>query len=107
MGFEGHHHSEETKLKMSLIHRGKPSWNKGKKTPEETKRKISLILKGRKFSEEVRKHMSEAHRIYPDSIQTRLTGEMTQKLDKLVEKGIYSNRSEAVRDAIRRLRKNK
>jgi hypothetical protein len=106
MGFEGHHHSEETKLKMSLIRRGKPSWNKGKKTPEETKRKLSLANKGKRKSEETKNKMSEAHRIYPSSIQIRLTKEMMQELDKLVEKGIYSNRSEAVRDAVRRLNEN-
>jgi len=37
-------------------------------------------------------------------IQIRLTKELIEKIDKFVEKGIYPNRSEAVRDAVRRLR---
>ena len=37
-------------------------------------------------------------------VQVRLTVELIEKIDKLVENGIYPNRSEAVRDAVRRLR---
>ena len=37
-------------------------------------------------------------------IQVRLTRELIEKIDNLVEKGIYPNRSEAVRDAVRRLK---
>ena len=37
-------------------------------------------------------------------IQIRLTKELIEKIDKLIEKGIYPNRSEAVRDAVRKLR---
>ena len=37
-------------------------------------------------------------------IQIRLTKELIEKIDSLIEKGIYPNRSEAVRDAVRRLR---
>jgi putative addiction module CopG family antidote len=37
-------------------------------------------------------------------IQVRLTKELLEKIDRLVEKGIYPNRSEAIRDAVRRLR---
>ena len=37
-------------------------------------------------------------------IQIRLTKELVEKVDKMVEKGIYPNRSEAVRDAVRRLK---
>jgi len=37
-------------------------------------------------------------------IQIRLTRELIEKLDVLIEKGFYPNRSEAVRDAVRRLR---
>jgi len=37
-------------------------------------------------------------------VQIRLTRELVEKIDKLVEVGLYPNRSEAVRDAVRRLR---
>jgi Arc/MetJ-type ribon-helix-helix transcriptional regulator len=39
-----------------------------------------------------------------DPVQIRLTRELVEKVDKLVEVGMYPNRSEAVRDAVRRLR---
>jgi len=37
-------------------------------------------------------------------VQIRLTIELIEKIDNLIEKGMYPNRSEAVRDAVRRLR---
>jgi len=37
-------------------------------------------------------------------IQIRLTRELIEKVDKLIEKGLYPNRSEAIRDAVRKLR---
>jgi Arc/MetJ-type ribon-helix-helix transcriptional regulator len=37
-------------------------------------------------------------------VQIRLTIELIEKIDKLIENGMYPNRSEAVRDAVRRLR---
>ena len=39
-------------------------------------------------------------------VQIRLTIELIEKIDKMVENGLYPNRSEAVRDAVRRLRLN-
>mgnify|MGYP001567168099 CR=1 FL=1 len=40
--------SEETKLKISLSHKGKPSGYKGKRHSKETKEKISLYMTGKK-----------------------------------------------------------
>jgi Arc/MetJ-type ribon-helix-helix transcriptional regulator len=37
------------------------------------------------------------------TIQIRLTKEQITDIDKLINKGIYPNRSEAIRDAVRRL----
>ena len=37
-------------------------------------------------------------------VQIRLTIELIEKIDKLIDNGMYPNRSEAVRDAVRRLR---
>ncbi len=38
-----------------------------------------------------------------ETFQVRLTGDLIKMVDKLVEQGIYSSRSEAVRDAVRKL----
>jgi len=38
-----------------------------------------------------------------DTIQIRLTPKLVDKVDKLVDTGIYANRSDAIRDAVRRL----
>ena len=61
---KGHHHSEETKLKMSEARKGRPAWNKdlkGRHHTEETKKKMSESHKGRIFTEETKKKMSEAN----------------------------------------------
>lgn len=36
-------------------------------------------------------------------VQIRLTGKQVKELDNLVQKGIYPSRSEAVRDAVRKI----
>ena len=41
-----------------------------------------------------------------DPIQIRLTRELIAKIDVMIDNGVYPNRSEAVRDAVRRLRAN-
>jgi len=38
-----------------------------------------------------------------ETLQVRLTGDLIKMVDRLVERGIYSSRSEAVRDAVRKL----
>ena len=35
-------------------------------------------------------------------VQVRLTEKIIERLDELVEKGMYSNRSQVIRDAVRR-----
>lgn len=60
---KGFKHTEETKRKMSESQKGKH--NEGHVQTEETRQKISEKLKGvkkPKFSEEHRKHISEAHK---------------------------------------------
>ena len=37
------------------------------------------------------------------TVQIRLTDKLVEKLDELVKEGFYPNKSEAVRDAVRRL----
>ena len=69
----GKHHSEETKRKLSELHKGeknpfygKPTWSKGKHFSEEHKRKLSEAHKGNQshlgkcHSEETRRKLSDA-----------------------------------------------
>ena len=59
----GRIHSEETKQKMSIAHKGKrlgiSTWNKGGKMSDKWKEKISKANKGRKFTEEHRRKLSK------------------------------------------------
>ena len=45
-GFTGYH-TEETKQKLSEIHKGKPTWNKGLHNSEEARKKMSEAKKGK------------------------------------------------------------
>lgn len=38
-----------------------------------------------------------------DTLQLRLSHGLLERLDKLVETGVYANRSDVIRDAVRRL----
>jgi hypothetical protein len=53
-------HSEEAKLKMSLIKKGKKAWNKGLPMSEEQKIKLSIANKG-KLSWNAGKRLTEKH----------------------------------------------
>ncbi len=67
----GTHASEETKRKLSQIHKGKPTWIKGKHHSEETRRKISLGGRGPRRSKETRLRISLAKRGIPKSEETK------------------------------------
>ena len=61
--------SLETRQKISVANKGKPSWQKGKPSPmkgiprsEETRQKISIANKGRVFSEEHRQKLSASNK---------------------------------------------
>jgi len=60
----GQKHSEVSKRKISEAKRGLTPWNKGKTGiySEETLRKIGDASRRRKYTEETRRRMSEAHR---------------------------------------------
>lgn len=86
----GHHHSEETKQKLSDSHKGNKS-HLGYSHSEETKRKISLSktgkcvgmnnpFYGKKHSEETRKKISEAGKGRLHSEETKKKMKEAQKL---------------------------
>src|SRR3990172_3134387 len=77
VGMLGKVHSEESKEKMSLSHKGQKAWNKGKTWSEETRNKIRLKVKetwnkepyrmsiinyrkGKKHSEETKRKISQS-----------------------------------------------
>lgn len=66
--------SEETKKKLSEIHKGRTPWIKGKHHTEETKRKLSEAQKGVKrgpLSEDQKRKQSEAMKGHTVSEETR------------------------------------
>jgi len=86
---KGKHPSEETLKKMSEVHKGIPSPMKGKKgrvVSEETRRKLSERMSGKnhpnygkKFSDELRKKLSESHK------GIRLSEESRKKVSEAVK----------------------
>lgn len=78
--FKGKIHTSETKRTMSLAHRGKMPWNKGKSWSEETKSKISAKLQGNKLSMETRNKMSISRK-------GRYTSEITREKLSIALKG--------------------
>lgn len=94
--------SEETKRKLSEIHKGKkPSpymlqraieANTGRKFSEETKRKISESQKGKKISEKARMKLSNARK------GTKLSPETRKKISEKVRKSWTIERRKAFGD---------
>mgnify|MGYP003289620149 CR=1 FL=1 len=71
---KGHKESEETKRRKSLSHKGLKVWNKGIKYSEELCHKLSESQKGKKkkpFTQEHRKHLSEAMKKRPVSEEVK------------------------------------
>ena len=92
----GTHHSEETRKKLSITHKGQSPWNKGipspKKgipLPEETRKKLSEALKGRPLSEETKQKISRALKGRGPNKGTHLSEETRKKLS-ISKKGIPS-----------------
>lgn len=57
---KGKKFSEESKLKMSISHKGATPWNKELKTPDDVKLKQRLAKLGKKLSTETRIKMSQS-----------------------------------------------
>lgn len=94
-GSTGFHHTEETKRKISEVHKGRhhseetkrklSDANKGRHRSEETKRKLSEVHKGNRPSEETRQKMSETRKGKHKSEEWRRKISEAQKGKKLSE----------------------
>ena len=62
MAHRGKHCSKETRQKISEAMRGEKSPIYGKHLPKETRQKISEAMRGKKHSDETKRKMSESHR---------------------------------------------
>jgi len=70
----GTHHTEETKLKMSKSHKGKPNGRLGKHHSKETKEKISEYRKGQSPPMIGKHHSEETKRKLSKSLKGKLKG---------------------------------
>lgn len=81
-GGEFFNHSEESKIKMSLLKKGKYDGvnnpNYGKHFTEESKLKISLANKGRKLTEEQRLNISKGHIGIPSKCKGKVRTTVTK-----------------------------
>jgi len=59
---QGQKRSLESKLKMSISHKGKPGLRKGRKLTKEQRKRLSEAHKGYKHSEEQKRKIAEANR---------------------------------------------
>jgi hypothetical protein len=78
----GRKQTEETKLKISLARKGKPSSNKNKPLSEEHKQNISKSNIGKILSEEHKRKIAEALKGKPLSEETKLKMSLAQKGEK-------------------------
>lgn len=85
----------EQRQKMSEAHKGRPATNKGKHHTEETKAKLSRIMKeignkppsakGRKHTEEAKRKIGEAHKGFNPFAVTPMTDEWKAKCVKAIK----------------------
>jgi len=62
--------SEETKRKISLAHKGKPTWIKGKHHSEDARRRMSLAMKGRiAWNKGLTKSCDDRVRLYSEKLR--------------------------------------
>lgn len=73
--FKGKRHTDETKIKLSELAKGRPSAFKGKKHSNESKQKLSNTLKGRVITKEWREKLSKAGkgRVVSDETKRKLS----------------------------------
>lgn len=82
----GRKHSEETKKKIGLLGKGRPSPNKGKKASPETIAKMSLAFKGKapQVTEEQRIKGKKLRRIFVDNKKTGVNAEIAREIKLLL-----------------------
>lgn len=80
-------HTNETKLKISLTKKGKPSNRKGVKLSKATKEKISLAKKGFKHSLEVRQKMSNSRKGSDNAFYNKVHSKITKDKMSLAKIG--------------------
>lgn len=75
-------HSMETRKKLSIAHKGRPSHNKGKPMSDEQKNKISLANTGKIKSAETRAKMAEINKGNKNCVGRRYSQETKDKMSK-------------------------
>ena len=75
---KGYKSTLETREKMSLVRKGKPSGFKGKKHSKETKRKLSVFKKEHIVTKETRQKIAKSHKGKNHTEQTRNKIALTQ-----------------------------
>ena len=63
----------------------------------------TLLLYGNCLMNAVHSHWNRGVDMVMETVQIRLTEKQIRNIDVLVKRGVYPNRSEAVRDAVRKL----
>jgi hypothetical protein len=79
-GASGLVHSEKTKKRLSIAHKGQIPWAKGKKFTEETRQKMSEAHKGKKHSEEQNEKQREIMKGNQYGLGRKPTEESIQKM---------------------------
>jgi len=112
----GYKHTEEAKIKMSISHKGKIPWNKGKHCSEETLKRMSDVMKGRfagekhynygkKMSKETRKKISDSKTGRNHWIYGKHHTEETKKKMSESSKGEKSSSAKLTWEQVREIRK--
>jgi hypothetical protein len=99
------HHtiSEELRQKLSIIHKGKSPWNKGKHFSEETRRKISLARKGKiPWNKGLNKNRDIRIAKYSEKIKhpKKLSLEVKEKLKLNIKKAIEAWKLKYITDPL-------
>lgn len=79
--------SQQTKNKLSEIMKGKTSWNKGKKWSEETKQKMRIVKLGKKASKETKLKMSKVHLGNDNGLLGKKLSEQTKERMSISRRG--------------------
>lgn len=96
----GKHHTEESRIKMSIAHIGKPSNRKGHITPPDVRKKQSEAHKGKHLTDEAKRKIGEAHRLrYKDPKNREHQSRVLKEVYKDVE--LRKRIGEAVKESLK------